>query len=301
MRLFVTGAGGYIGSAVVRAAREAQHDVVGLVRSDKAAADLRALGCGVVVGDLADLSALVPALTDVDAVVHTAVGAGGGLVTEQDHVAVATMLDALRGRPAAFTLTSGLAVYTGFTGGLIDEDTPLTHASPVQQPRIALEHRVVAAAGGDLRTAVIRPAHVYGQGRSGIFTRMLLEASAELGAGVYVGDGTGMFATVHVDDLAAAYVELSTVGMTTPVVNVLGQSLPMREIAQAMGEAIGAAGRTTSLALEEATARWGPRAAVLLGTPPVSSVRATTELRWWPAHPTLAYELIHGTLRPQVR
>lgn len=298
MRLFVTGASGYIGGGVVRAARAAGHDVVGVVRSAPAAAQLEATGCRAVVADVTDPAGYADALADVDVAIHTAVGAGGGVVTEQDDVAVTGMLDALAARPArtTFVLTSGLAVYTGVTGTLLDETTTLDTAAAAQQPRIALERRVVAARTGDLRTAVIRPAHVYGAGKSGIFTRMLLEASVAATAGVFVGDGTGLFGTVHVDDLARAYVALAE-GDGHGTFNVVGQSLPLIELAQALGHAVGAGGAVTGISLDEAVAEWGPRAHVLLGTSPISSVRATAVLRWTPAAPSLAFELIHGSLR----
>ncbi len=293
MRVFVTGATGLIGGAVADALVARGDEVVALARSEETAAAARARGLGVHRGDVADPASLAEGARTCDAVVHTAVGLPRG-VTEADGAALDALIGALPGRPVV--LTTGLGVYFGLGGALLDEDSALDGALPAQQPRIALEQRAVAGASR-ARTIVVRPAHVYGRGGAGLFTRLQLDYAAKHGVGGYVGDGTGTYGTVHVDDLAAAYLLALDSGRPGSVYNVVGGSHPMREVAAAVAHAVGAGGRTVALTRDEAVAAWGPMAAALAGTPPVSALRATVELGWTPRHPTFAWELTHGSLR----
>lgn len=298
MRVFVTGATGYIGRAVVGAVQEAGHEVVGLARSDAAAEALAAAGCEPHRGDVTDPAGLAPALARADAVVHTAVGMGGGIVGDADHAAVDAMVSALAGRGGTLVLTSGLGVYSGISLPRVDEDTPLDGVVAAQRPRVLLEERALAAAARGVRAVVLRPGHVYGGGSAGIFTRTLLDAARAAGRGVFVGDGTGVFSAVHRDDLAAAYVAALADPSAAGRYNLVAQVLTMRDLAAAMSHGLGGGGAASALTPEQAAERWGPIGRGLLGGPMVSSVRATVGLRWSPRAPGLAYELIYGSLRP---
>jgi nucleoside-diphosphate-sugar epimerase len=298
MRVFVTGATGYIGGAVVRAVQQASHEVVGLARSERAAEALISVGCEPHLGDITDPAGLAPALAGADAVIHTAVGMGGGIVGDADHEVVDAMVSALAERNGTLILTSGLAVYMGYRVPFVDESTSLDDVVATQRPRVALEERVLAAAVDGVRPVVIRPGHVYGAGSAGIFTRTLLDAARTAGQGVFVGDGNGLFAVLHLHDLAAAYVAALTDSSAAGRYNLVAQTITMRDVATAMSHGIGAGGSTSALTLDEAVERWGPLGRGLLGGPMVSSVHATAELGWSPSGPSLAYELIHGSLRP---
>jgi nucleoside-diphosphate-sugar epimerase len=157
---------------------------------------------------------------------------------------------------------------------------------------------VLAAGVRGVRPVVIRPGHVYGDGSAGVFTRALLDAARAAGQGVFVGDGYGLFATVHLHDLAAAYVAALTDSSAAGRYNLVGQTVAMRDVAAAMSHGVGGGGSTSALTVDEAVERWGPLGRGLLGGPMVSSVRATGQLGWSPSGPSLAYELIHGSLRP---
>jgi nucleoside-diphosphate-sugar epimerase len=298
MRVFVTGATGYIGGAVVRALQQAGgHEVVGLARSEQAAEALISAGCEPHPGDITDPAGLAPALVGADAVIHIAVGIGGGIVGDGDHVAVDAMVSGLADRNGTLILTSGLAVYQGYRVPFVDESTPLDDVVAAQRPRVALEERVLAAGAHGVRPVVIRPGHVYGDGSAGIFTRTLLDAARAAGHGVFVGDGDGLFSVLHVDDLAAAYVAALTDSSASGRYNHVAQTLTLRDVATAMSHGVGGGGSISALTPDEAVERWGPLGRGLLGGPMVSSVRATAELRWSPSGPSLAYELIHGSLR----
>ena len=168
MRVFITGATGYIGSAVVGALQRSGHDVVGLARSEQAAEALKRAGCEPHLGDITDPAGLTAALAGADAVVHTAVGAGGGVVGDADHAVVDAMLAALAERQGTLVLTSGLSVYAGYRVPFIDEDTPLVDVIPPQRPRVALEERALSGTDRGVRAVVLRPGNVYGGGSAGI-------------------------------------------------------------------------------------------------------------------------------------
>ena len=296
MNVFVTGATGLIGSAVTRHLLAAGHAVTALARSEAAAERIAQMGAGVHRGDVQDPGSVAAGARAADAVIHVAVGGPRG-VTDSDVSALEAMVGALAGRDAPLVVTSGLGVYAGHPGNLVDEETPLDSPIPMQAPRVAFERQVRAAAARGVRTLVIRPANVYGHGKAGMFTRMQLEYAARTGAGGYIDEGTTPYGTVHVDDLAAAYLSALERAPAGALYNIVGSTPSTREVAAAMSHAVGAGGRTVSLTLEEAQAAWGPMAAFLARGPIVLGLRATVEMAWTPQGPSLAYELAHGSLR----
>jgi nucleoside-diphosphate-sugar epimerase len=192
-------------------------------------------------------------------------------------------------------------VYAGTRDGVVDESTPLDAAVLPQRPRVRLEERALRAAERGVRTVVLRPAHVYGRGQAGLFTRMQIDYAVRAGAGAYVGDGATPYATVHVDDLAAAYLAALERAPAGSRYNLVGGTIPTRELAGAVGYAAGAGGRTVALTAAEALAAWGPLAGTLMSTPLVASLRAVVDLGWTPRAASLPYELVHGTLRRPIR
>jgi len=296
MHLFITGASGFIGTAVARQLLAAGHTLTGVARSDASAGRLAAAGVAVQRGDLEDVGSLAGAMRNADGIVHIAVGGPRG-VTEADERVVAAMIDALAGRDAPLIVTSGVGVYAGIGLPLVDEDTPLDNPIPPQAPRVRLEAQAVAAAARGVRAMVLRPAHAYGAGGCGIFTRMQIDYAARSGAGGYVGDGAVPYGTVHLEDLAAAYDAALQHGRAGARYNIVGQTLSTRDVAGAVADAVGADGRTAALTAAQAQEAWGPLAGVLIAAPRISSLRATRELQWTPRSATLTYELIHGSLR----
>ena len=297
MPILVVGATGYIGSNVTRHLRGAGHDVVALARSAASAERLGRAGVAVFRGDLSAPDTIRAAVASADAVIHVAVGVQVGLVSEADVVAVDAMVDTLAGSGKPLILTSGVAVYAGVAATTVDEATPLETAVPTQVPRIRLEERVVRATERGVRAVVLRPAFSYGRGGAGLLLRVQLERARRTGVGAYIGDGSGLFPVVHVDDLARAYLSGLELGQAGSIFNIVGRTHAAREIAAAMSHSVGGHGRIASLSADEARDAWGPLAPVLRGFPPVSAVRATVELRWTPREPSLMYELAHGSLR----
>jgi nucleoside-diphosphate-sugar epimerase len=297
MRIFLTGATGYIGSAVARHLRAAGHAVVGMARSDASAERLVQAGLAVHRGDLADAGSVAAAVREADAVVHVAVGVQLGHASATDLAAVDAMVDGLAGTDRPLVVTSGVAVYAGSRAAAVDEDTPLDAVLPTQVARVQLELRVVRAAERGVRTIVLRPSPAYGQARAGLLISAQLDYARRTGFGAYIGDGGGLFPVVHVDDLAGAYLRALEHGAAGSRFNIVGGTHSTREIAGAVSHAVGGGGRTASLSPDAARDAWGPLANALGGFPPVSALRAVVELGWAPREASLPYELVHGTFR----
>jgi nucleoside-diphosphate-sugar epimerase len=287
MRVFVTGATGYVGAAVAQALRGAGHEVAGLARSDDAARALEAAGCGVVRGSLADADALARAAREADAVIHA--GATGKADQAQvDTAAVAALLAALEGSGNPFVYTSGIWVL-GATGDRVaDEDAPL-HPAALVTWRSDVERTMREAASRGIRSVVLRPGVVYGRG--GGTPRMFVSAARKKGVVRYVGDGEQRWPPVHVDDLADLYV-LALDAPAGTVLNAAGPSLPVRAIAEAAAQANGA--RAEAWPLDEARAVLGPFADALALDQQVSAERAHA-LGWRPSRPSVLDELRSGS------
>jgi nucleoside-diphosphate-sugar epimerase len=288
MTVFVTGATGYIGSAVVQALQAEGHDVTGLARSLEAAETLEAAGVEVVWGSLTELSVLARGARAADAVIH--LGATGQEdQAEVDTAAVGAMLNAIEGTGKPFVYTSGIWVLGDTGGDVVDEDAPLRPAEIVAW-RAEVEGTMRDAAAWGIRSVVVRPAVVYGRG--GGTPGMFVSAARRKGVVRYVGDGTQRWATVHVDDLAALYV-LALDAATGTVLNAAcGPSLPVREVAEAAAQANGA--EAEAWPLEDARERLGPYADALALDQQVSADRAIG-LGWKPRGPSVLDELRTGS------
>lgn len=255
MRIFVTGASGYIGRAVAEAFRSKGHVVYGLVRSDS---DVRALYSNEiwpVVGDLNSPESYSKSLGEAEVVVHCAFDSSSKGV-ELDAKTVETVLSTLSrsSLPKAFIYTSGVWVY-GSTGEKIaDESTPLKPIDLVKW-RPAHEEKIIRAASSLLRTVVIRPGCVYG-GVGGL-TDLFFSSTSD-GSVSYIGDGFNKPAMIHVRDLAYAYVAAAEQEISNVVLNVVDDSrFTMKEMAEAIARSAGIPGKIRSLSGEEAQNRFG--------------------------------------------
>jgi nucleoside-diphosphate-sugar epimerase len=282
MNIFVTGATGYIGHAVVAELARAGHDVTGLVRSDEKVEQVRRLGARAQVGDIARPDSYRDQAAEHDALVHTAFDSGPGAVAA-DRTAIETLIVAARaGQARSLIYTSGIWVL-GATG-----DAPAFEDAPTDRPAALVawrpEHeRLVLEAGDDrLATAVLRPGIVYG-GRGGLLSAYFESAEKE-GAAKYVGDGSNRVPMIHVEDLAVVY-RLMVERRASGVFHAVDGHAPrIAQIAAAASQAAGKGGATRSIPLGESRKTLGPFADALALDQLVRSRRAA-ELGWRPAHP----------------
>lgn len=284
MRVFMTGASGYIGSAVARELVRAGHEVTGMHHSPESAARVRAAGATPIQGDLVDPATYAEVASEYDVLIHLAFDGEEGMAG--DRAAVDTLIEAARSHmvhDAHLVYTSGCWVLGDTGDEPADEDADVDHPAAVVNWRPAHEERVLGMTGegSGLTPTVIRPGMVYG-GVGGLVTTMFASA-AEEGAARYVGDGENRWSLVHRNDLATLYrliVEERADGIFHAVD---GAPVRVRDIARAASEAAGAGGETREVPLEEARAELGSMADALVLDQALVTRRAE-EIGWKPAH-----------------
>ncbi|HEX8274033.1 MAG TPA: NAD-dependent epimerase/dehydratase family protein [Longimicrobiaceae bacterium] len=285
MRVLLAGATGYVGSAAAEALRAAGHEVLGLARSDEAAARLEAAGLAARRGDLARPESAAGAVAEADAVIHAA-----ALVGDADAAATEAMLRMLEGTGKAFVYTSGAWVL-GSTGDAVAHEDAPANAAELVAWRPAVERAVLSAAERGVRSVVLRPTVVYGRG--GGTPASLVRSARKKGVVRYVGDGAQRWPLVHVDDLAELYVLALGAPPGTLLNASAGPSVPARELAEAAAAANGA--RAEPWPLEAARATLGAYADALALDQQVSAERARRLLGWEPRRPDVLWELREGS------
>ncbi len=282
MRVFVTGASGYIGFAVAAALSRAGHDVHGLVRSPDRLDRLARAEVQGVVGNMDDPSSFMETASRSQVLVHCAVEPGERRA-DLDRLTVQKLLEAgASGRPVLFLYTSGVWIYGSTGDEVADEQTPL-HPVPFLAPRLETERLVLGGGQGALRTLVVRPGCVYG-GTGGL-TASWFESAEKDGAARFVGDGTARWAMVHVEDLAGFYVLAAESAFSGEVFNATDRSrFSVLDCARAASRAAGAGGKVVPVPVEDAARTMGPVAECLAFDQHVDSRKAVRFLGWHPRH-----------------
>ena len=289
MRIFVTGASGWIGSAVVPELISAGHQVLGLARSEASAKVVAAMGADVLRGDLNDTDVLRAGALDTDGVIHLAfvVPSVTEAATQTDAKAIETFVTALAdsGKPL---VVSGATLVT--PGRPATERDELIATGPIAA-RIANMQVALASADQGVRSCLVMlPRSVHGQGDGHGFIPQLIAAARAKGVSGYIGDGTSRWPAVHVKDAASLYrlaIEQAPAGA---VLNAVGdEGVPVREIAEAIGRHLNLPAR--SLPAEE----FGGMLVPLLSTDMPASSTITQELLGWkPTHPGLIEDIEQG-------
>lgn len=316
MRVFVTGATGFVGSAVVRELMGAGHEVTGLARSETSAKALVAAGARVHRGTIEDLDSLRRGAAAADGVIHTAFfheithmalrtrlrvmlgGGPGGIVSRYlsaavgaDRRAIETLGQALTGpdRP----LVAAFATMAMAPGHLATEDEA-SDAASVGGPRGASEEAMLALAARGVRASVVRlPPSVHGNGDYGFVPR-LIGVARKKGAAAYVGDGANRWPAVHRLDAARLFrlaLEKGVAGSRYHA--VADEGVPMREIAGVIGRHLNVP--VVSKTPEEAAKLFSWLAPFLAADNPVSSRLTQERLGWRPTQPELIPDLEAGS------
>jgi nucleoside-diphosphate-sugar epimerase len=289
MKVFLTGATGYIGTAVAERLRAAGHQLTGLARSDAAAARLTAAGIRPVRGDFSEPASVGAAARGADGVISLATTYDPAI----DGPAIDAILEALAGSNKPFVYTSGIWSHGDTGGAVVDETTPPRPAALVQW-RQAVEDRVREGARRGIRSVVIRPAIVYGRG--GGIPAGFIQSAREDGAARYVGTGQNRWPLVHVDDLADLYLlALEHAPAGSLLLGVSGPSRTGRDVAAAASRGAGAGGRTVAWPLEEARQKLGAYADALVLDQQASGRRAQELLGWRPHRPDVLEDMERGS------
>jgi nucleoside-diphosphate-sugar epimerase len=300
MRVFVTGASGWIGSGLVSELIATGHEVVGLARSDDAAAAVVALGAEVRRGSLDDLDGLHDAAESADGVVHLAFRhdlvfsgdmAGAASV---DRKAIEVLGDALAGSDRPFLIPSGvLGVAPGRVATEQDAaETPEGTYAPMQGvgDRMANAHYTVSLASRGVRSCVLRlPPTCHGEGDNG-FMAILVGVAQEKGVSGYVGDGSARWPASHRLDVARAFrlaLEQAPAGSTLHA--VAEEGVPGRAFAEVIGRKLDIP--VVAVPPEDAMGHFGFLGSLLPIDSPVSSERTREVLGWKPTHPGLLEDL----------
>jgi nucleoside-diphosphate-sugar epimerase len=294
MNIFVTGATGYIGSAVVEHLIKRGHSVSGLVRSEESARKLEDLGASPVRGDLTETDTITEAARAAGGVIHTA-STNNADAPKADRKAVNAILSALEGTKKPFIYTSGIWV-VGNTGDRVADESTELNPTPLARWRAETEREILEAAKRGVRVIVIRPAVVYG--RCGGLIASFTKSAKENGAAKFIGDGDNRWPLVHVDDLAELYsLALEKAEPGSLFFAAHGPSIRVSKIAEAASRAAGAQGRTESWPLEDARNKLGAYADALALDQQVSAARAIRDLNWNPSAPSLLEEFDQGCYR----
>lgn len=238
MRVFVTGASGFIGTTLIGELKEAGHEVLGLARNDAGAAKLERLGVAVHRGVLEEPESLVDGARNADGVVHLAYDHDFSRFVEngqKDNRAVETMLAVLKGTGKPFVVTSGVNVITG----KIAEETDPTPRDGIGAVRGVSELATLGAVERGVRGMVVRLPQVHDTRRQGLITPMI-QIARQKGFVGYVGDGSSGFSAAHVSDVARLYRLALERGKAGAVFHAVDEEhVPMRAMVEAIGEHLG--------------------------------------------------------------
>ena len=296
MRIFVTGATGFVGSAVVQELLQNGYKVLGLARSEKSVQALKLLGVDVLRGNTEDLASLREGARLCDGVIHTAFNTAFSenetfaqlkQNSENDRIAIEAMGQQLEGSERPLLVTTGTATLK--PGSISDEDDSVAY-SPETFPRVFCEYGADAVARRGVRVGVIRLSPtVHGEGDHG-FVPLLIRTAREKGFSAYVGEGLNRWSAVHRLDAARLYRLALKNTKPGKRFHAAGESaIPFREIAHAIGLGLGVP--AVSIKSEEATAHFGWFKFFAELDAPAASDKTRIELGWTPVEATLTTDL----------
>ena len=288
MRVFVTGATGFIGSAIVRELIDAGHQVLGLARSEAAAKALVATGAQVHRGDLDDLESLRAGAAMSDGVIHCAFNHDFSqyqVNCEADRRAIEALGSPLIGSGRPFVVSAGVGVLT--PGRAATEDDEAVPSSIL--PRNASEEAAISFAARGVQVSVLRLPQVHNLEKQGLIT-LLIDIARQRGVSAFLGDGANRWPAVHVLDVARLYelaLEKGKAGARYH--GIAEEGVPLRQIAEVIGRRLRLP--VVSKSAEEAAEHFGWFAFLAGRDVPASSALTQERLGWRPVQPGMIADL----------
>lgn len=301
MRIFLTGANGYIGGTVAAKLLAKGHQVSGLVRDQAKAGRLEARGITPVLGNLDDTDLLTSEVRKADVAIN---------IANIDHRPSAdAFLEGVRGTGKMFIQAGGSAIVADCAGGeatdaVYEDDTPV-HPLPLRVVRNELRKHVLAAAKDGAHTVMIAPPMIYGAGLGlnpdSIQIPRMIAVARKHGIAKYVGKSANRWSNVHVEDLADLYLTAMERAPAGAYYYAENGENSMLEICQAISRMLGYGGKTASMSLEEAAAEYGdvPANYSFGSNSRVRAIRARKELGWTPSRRALLDEIEQGSYAAQ--
>jgi len=287
MRVFVTGASGFIGTAVVRELQGAGHAVVGLARSDVSAAALAQAGAEVVRGDLTRPETLAPGVAQADAVIHLAFDHDFSKLADNcanEQRAIAALGDALAGTEKLLIVTSGTSFASASGRPTTEDDAPPSEGGFPRAPERAAE----AVAQRGVRVAIVRLPQVHDTRRAGLVS-FVIEVARQKGFVGYVGNGENHWSAAHVADVARLYRLALEKGRAARYHAVGEEGVPLKAIADVVARGLRMPVR--SMTPEDAPAYFGWMARLAAADVRSSSGQTRAALGWTPTGPGLIEDL----------
>jgi nucleoside-diphosphate-sugar epimerase len=288
MRIFVTGAPGFIGSALIPELIQAGHQVLGLTRSEAGAEKLRAAGVEVLHGNIEDLDSVRRGAAETDGVIHLAFNHDFSQFqknAEDDRKAIEAMGEVLLGSGRPFVVTSGTAMAASVDGKASTEESPIA----TWNPRGASEAAVKELTARGVNTSVVRLPQVHDTRKQGLVPYLLAVSRAK-GVSAYIGDGSTRWPAAHVSDVARLYrlaFEKAQPGAIYHAVDEEG--VTMKAIVEAHGRGLKVP--VVSIKPEEAEAHFGWLARFALIDMPSSGALTQRKLNWKPTGPGMIADL----------
>jgi nucleoside-diphosphate-sugar epimerase len=294
MKVFITGATGYIGGSVATKLVETGHDVIGLARSDAAGANLKARGIEPLAGDLNAYRPFIEVTKRADAVINAA---------SSDNPFVAhALLDGLKGSGKTLIQISGSSVVGAYDNGeasedTFDEDTPFT-PQPEKAMRVAIDNAVLAAARDGLRTIVIRPALIYGRGVGvdsvSVQLPKLIDVAKKHDVPRHVGRGLNIWGHVHLTDVVDLILLALDRAKGGSLLYAENGEANFKSVTQSIGRMLGLGDATKDWPISEAVEGLGPGAYLSFGSNSRVRGKRSRELGWKPKGPALFDEIERG-------
>jgi len=299
MKVFLTGATGYIGGSVAAKLLTTGHQVIGLVRSEEGAKALQVRGIEPLIGSLTDHDLLIKVTHSCDGVINAADSDNPWVVT--------TLLPVLAGSGKLFIQTSGSSIVGDKAAGkpseqVFHEDIPL---QPLVEKvgRVAIDKQVLTAAQQGVRSIVLCHSLIYGQGhgihQDSIQVPWLINLAKKRGVACHIGRGENIWSHVHIDDVANLYLLVMEQAPAGSFFFVENGEATMKSLAEAISRLLGLGGATESLSLDEAIQEWGPEAAHFAfgSNSRVRATKARKMLGWNPQGPALLEDIESGSYR----